>query len=354
MIYHIGSLSGWPYTLSVSFNKKNIPSINIARTSPDENLGSFSDDKGNIQVPNQRLKCEIVLFKKRDHKLFKLYKAIQLIFQIIHKAKIVHYHGETILPGNVDAYIFKLFKIPMVMTWGGSDTRITSEAIKYNPYFWTYNDSFTDKEIKKRLIRLSRSNVSIATDPETAIYSKPYFKKIYLFRAPINMEKMNTYLHNFQNKIPQILHCPTRPILKGTVHFESAVQKLKSKGFQFEYKRIFNISQEELYKEIAKCDIYLDELRVGSHGVTALEACSLGKPTLVYIREDLVDKYPPEMPFVNANPDTVYDKLKELLLHPEKISEIGKRSREYVRKYHDTSVVINHLLSIYREMGVKV
>ena len=55
-----------------------------------------------------------------------------------------------------------------------------------------------------------------------------------------------------------------------------------------------------------------------------------------------------ELPFVNTNPDTIYDNLKDLILNPEKRHEIGKKSREYVERYHDVNVVIDDLLNIYQ------
>ena len=75
-----------------------------------------------------------------------------------------------------------------------------------------------------------------------------------------------------------------------------------------------------------------------------------GKPTLTYIRDDLVSAYPEDMPLVNTNPDTIYENLKKLITDAELRHEIGLKSRAYVEKYHDVKVVVDDLENIYKEV----
>lgn len=273
---------------------------------------------------------------------------------MIRNDSIIHYHGGTILPRNFDTFLFKIFNIPMVLSWGGGDARIISEAAKLNPYFYRYEEPQKDKTIRFMLQRLSNNGVIIATDPEMATYSAFYFDKICPFKAPISFDSITCVYPAPENKKPVFLHIPTHQFVKGTIHIINAFKKLEKEGFDFEFRYMEpNLTQEEVRDEISKCDVYVDELRVGSYGVTAIEALASGKPTITYIREDLVKKFPSELPFVNTNPDTIYDNLKELILNPEKRHLIGKKSREYVEKYHEVNVVVADMIKLYKEVGIK-
>ncbi|MCY1561580.1 hypothetical protein D9M68_988560 [compost metagenome] len=78
-----------------------------------------------------------------------------------------------------------------------------------------------------------------------------------------------------------------------------------------------------------------------------------GKATVTFIRPDLIDQYPPELPIVNANPDTIYDALKKLITEPDFRLERSLAGRSYVEKYHDSLVVAREMLEIYKQIGLK-
>ncbi len=349
-IYHFGSLAGWPYTLAKGFRDKGYDSLNIISDSSDDSGVTNSLKKSNRQLPFDK-----ALSKISNNKIKKLIDRFIFTFEVARKGSVIHYHGGTILQLQLDTYIFKFFNVPMVMSWGGGDARIISEAASLNPYFYRYEEPQKDKKIRAMLKRLSANDVKIATDPEMATYSRPYFKKIYTFRAPMSFDTIKCLYPSVENKKPIFLHIPTHQFVKGTVHIKNAFTKLDKEGYAFEFKYLEpNLTQEQVREEISKCDVYVDELRVGSYGVTAIEALASGKPTMTFIREDIVSQFPPELPFVNTNPDTIYDNLKDLILNPDKRVEIGKKSREYVEKYHDVNVVVDDMIKLYREVGVDI
>lgn len=352
IIYHFGSLAGWPYTLAKGFRNKGYDSVNVLASNSDKGgvTKSGGDKKSNRQLPFDK-----TIYNANDSKMIKLIKSLLFVGEIIKKGSIVHYHGGSILPMDLETYIFKMFKIPMIKSWGGGDARIISEAASLNQYFYRYEEPLKDKKIRAMLKRLSKNDVKIATDPEMATYSAPYFKKIYTFRAPMSFDSIKCVYPDINNKKPIFLHIPTHQFVKGTVHIKNAFLKLEKKGYEFEFRYLEpNLTQEQVRDEISKCDVYVDELRVGSYGVTAIEALASGKPTMTFIREDIVEKFPSELPFVNTNPDTIYDNLKDLILNPEKRVEIGKKSRAYVEKYHDVDIVVDDMIKLYREVGVNI
>ncbi len=349
IIYQFGSLAGWPYALAKGLREHGVESINIIPETADKGGTTNSQGKSNRQ-----LKYDECLNYASYSKPRRLLNRILLTLRILRTGKLVHYHGGMILPFQLDVYIFKLFNIPTVISWGGGDARIISKATLKNPYFFRYEEPEKDVKIRKMLKRLSKFGINVATDPELALYMEDYFDVVYPFKQPIDLKELTCIYPSAENKKPVFLHVPTHPFVKGTVHIKNAFARLKKEGFEFEAVLLEStMTQVEMRKKISECDVYVDELRCGSYGYTAIEATGSGKPTLTYIIDEIVPKFPKELPFVNTNADNIYDNLKWLIENPQQREEIGKKSRQYVEKYHSVEAVVKDMLALYDKISKK-
>lgn len=349
-ILHYGNLAGWPYYYAMSLRKMGINSISVKPVK--EESGVYP---GGVVLQNRRLPSDITLTKRSEQWFLKRFKRYSFFIKTLYSSNLIHYHGTTLIRNAYDALMFGKMNIPMIISWGGGDVRIVEKARKNNPYFYRENNSEWDKKVINRLETISKYVRFVATDPEMAEYSKPYFEKVFILKQPIDLNEGYLSIPDKKNIKPRILHIPTRPEVKGTEYIENAIQKLQYENFCFEYKKMKpNLTQKQVRRIIGTCDIYVDQLRCGSHGVTAVEAMASGKPTITFIRDDLIEKYPEDLPIVNANPDTIYNKLKMLIKDSELRHEIGIKSRKYIEKYHSLEVIGPKLLEIYREIGLKL
>ena len=151
---------------------------------------------------------------------------------------------------------------------------------------------------------------------------------------PINIEDFPKNIPNTNNKIPVILHAPSNYGYKGTPFLIQAVDKLKEE-FSFEFKLVNNITIQELYDEISRADLVVDQLIQGWYGMLPLEAMMLKKPVVCYLRDDVKNELPPSCPIINANPSDIYSVLKKLLLNVSGWKSIGEKGRIFVEEYHD-------------------
>lgn len=341
-ILQYGNLAGWPYRIAESLRRIGYNSINVIQQTADvEDL--------NRQLPHDR-----VLVKKADNKIYKFLKRASFLNEVSNNCSLVHYHGSVIMRSHshhlFEGKILARKNIPMLMSFGGSDARIVSEARSKNPYFFLQPNEEKDEQTRAYLKSISKYVRNVVTDIEMMSYVSPYFDKCYLFKQPVNLDSIS-FIEPRIDRLPIILHVPTSSFVKGTQYVIDIIQQLKSDGYQFEFRMKRQLTQTEMYEEIAACDVYIDELLCGSHGVTAVETMAAGKPTITYIRPDLVSKFPAEMPLVNANPDTLYEKLKELIVNPTLRIDISFKSRRYVEKYHDADVVARELIEVYKDVG---
>ncbi len=169
---------------------------------------------------------------------------------------------------------------------------------------------------------------------------------------PIDLERL-AYVGVRQDwgKPLRIAHVPNHTHFKGTIYLEDVVQRLCAEGYEIELLRAQGVTNEQVLNIYAQADIVADQFIAGFHGYAALEAMSLGKPVLCYLRNSDMMLDPDTCPIINTNPDTLYDVLKQILAGQFDLIEIGKCSRHYVEINYSLSSVANRLGQIYLEFA---
>ena len=149
----------------------------------------------------------------------------------------------------------------------------------------------------------------------------------------------------------RIAHAPSMRRKKGTEYVECAVAQLRSEGLNVELILIENVPFQEVKALYASADIGIDQMLYGWHGKVSLELMAMGRPVICYLDEELVTKYRPDIPIVNANPCTLVDQIKALCINCDRRRELSEAGIDYVRRYHDAERVIDQCLQIYSGSG---
>ena len=155
-----------------------------------------------------------------------------------------------------------------------------------------------------------------------------------------------------EDRLLRICHAPSHRAVKGTKYILSAVENLKSCGYNFDLILIENMSNSDARKQYEKCDVLIDQLFAGWYGGLAVELMALGKPVMVYIREEDLQFIPKEMaqslPFITASADTIEEKLEIVLnMDRNKLLKCAYKSREYVEIWHDPIKIANIIKKDY-------
>lgn len=341
-ILQYGSLAAWPYWLAEALKAIDVPSVNVI---PEET---------DVHDLNRRLPFHEAICASSTPRLVKVAHRAAFLATIPSRFSLVHYHGSQVLRGSrhhlVEGRYLSARGVPMLISFGGGDARIVEQARARNPYFYREADPARDERIRAYLKSVSRFIRFVATDCEMVEYVAPYFEKVFIFRQPLDLTRFEFKAPRL-DRPPVFLHVPTEPKVKATEEIEAAFETLRREGIPFEFKRMRKLTQTEFHRELSECDVYVDELRCGSYGVSAVEAMAAGKPTVTYIRPDLVKEYPHDMPLINANPDTITSALRQLACEPLLRADLSVRSRQYVEKYHDSLVVAREMMNIYRQVG---
>ncbi len=264
---------------------------------------------------------------------------------------VFHFHfGETFLPDCSDLAYLKERGKKLVMQHRGSDVRLLSVARSQgNPYVRVKKRD--PDQIVARLKQLSAwIDHAIVSDHELLAYVRDYYRHVHIIRQAIDLKRYTPAYPTEPKEEPLIIHAPSNQRVKGTSCVLSAISKLELMGFRFRFRLIANMPHMQAMECYRQADIVIDQLLIGAFGVFSLEAMAMGKPVICYIRDDLVSQYPPKLPIINANPDTLYQKLKKLLLHPERWHDLGVKGRRYVKQNHDALMIARQLADLYARL----
>lgn len=355
---------------------------NLARFERKLGLDSWSIA---LQANPYEYQCDEILTKAGDSLIKREYKRIPLFFKALFKFDIIHFNfGSTIFPISFrhhrllkfsfpffsikalyfklfeykDLWLLKLFKKVIIVTYQGDDARQKdyclnnfqiSPALDVPPDYYSPG---SDEKKRKNISVFDRyADLIYAVNPDL-LYMLPE-RAQFLPYAHIDINEWKYIgLNSGVSRNPVVMHAPSHRGAKGTKYILDAVERLKQENIQFEFILVEGLPNAEARKMYEKADLLIDQLLAGWYGGLAVELMAMGKPVICYIREEDLKFIPAEMnkdlPLINATPDTIYSVLKEwLTVKKESLHEMGKKSREYVEKWHDPLKIAERLKADY-------
>jgi glycosyltransferase involved in cell wall biosynthesis len=153
-----------------------------------------------------------------------------------------------------------------------------------------------------------------------------------------------------ENKRLRIVHSPTNRSTKGTELIMPVIERVE-KVRNIEFVLLEHKPHNEVIRIKETCDIAIEQVgNLGGtgYGRNSLETLALGIPTVTEMTPDYL-AWLPENPFILATPETLYDRLIELIDNPELRAEKKLAGRKWVENYHSYESVHKRLMELYRE-----
>ncbi|KQU54782.1 hypothetical protein ASG72_03980 [Bosea sp. Leaf344] len=153
-------------------------------------------------------------------------------------------------------------------------------------------------------------------------------------------------------------HAPSHRGAKGTEYVLAAASRLKSEGAVFELDLVEGLPRAEALARYRQSDVVIDQLLAGWYGGLGVEAMSLGKPVVAYLRRndlEAVDhSFVSDLPIIEANPDSLYDVMRGLIAAPRaNLHAMGQHSRHFVETWHDPLALAKQTLADYTKTGAE-
>ncbi|CAG7649056.1 glycosyltransferase family 4 protein [Paenibacillus allorhizosphaerae] len=265
---------------------------------------------------------------------------------------IFHFHfGSTFFePDKRDLKLLKNRGKKLIVHHNGSDARLLSVARSFNNPYVVVKETWPEEKVHANMRLLSSSiDHAIINDYELMPYVKPYYKHVHVVPYAIDVQQMKP-VYPAPDSQPLVVHAPSHREIKGTEFVVAAVERLRKEGHKLQFKLLENLPHTEVMQLYRQSAIVIDQLRIGTYANLSMEAMAMGKPVICYIRDDLRNTFPPGLPIVSANPDTIYEVLKDLLNRPEDWHRLGMAGRSYVEQHHSYGKVAQKLIDVYKQL----
>lgn len=259
----------------------------------------------------------------------------------------------------IELNVFKVLNKKLFVTYQGNDARqgdYSLENFEFNIASQVGEEYYTPESdaIKQRLIkRLSHYCESVYALNPDLLHVLPKSAKFMPY-SHIFLDEWTPHFTQLENRKLRIGHAPSNRKVKGTDIILDALNQLASQGYEFEVVLVEGISNAEAKEKYETIDVLIDQIFAGWYGGLAVEVMALGKPVLVYIRDDDLKYVPHEMaddlPCIRVDPVHIKEQLRQLLeMSRQDLLEIAKKSRAYVEKWHDPIKIASSFLDDYRQ-----
>lgn len=116
----------------------------------------------------------------------------------------------------------------------------------------------------------------------------------------------------------------------------AAIENLKKKGFNIDFKLLQAKSNDEAMEIVKECDLVVDQLLVGWYGALAVEGMTFGKPVISFFDRRFENFVPffKEIPIILANSSNIESVLEKIIKNPDLLREAGIKGRQFVEKHH--------------------
>lgn len=284
----------------------------------------------------------------------------QTLTKLIKKYDVFHFHARPLffqkhypLPTGMDLVLLRASGKKVFFHFRGSEARLASVFEQCSPYNYVKENP---SDIFSKYLEVEQKafinfvcgvcNKVFVVDHEI----QTYVPGSLIVPRVLNLKKWEYIGVNLSDTL-KVVHAPSNPISKGTTVVLSTIEKLKAEGISIDFRLVENTTHEKAAETYRWADVVIDQLRVGWYGVLAVEAMALGKAVVTFIRDDLKHYLPYPLPLAIANPDNLYQVLKELISNKEELHSLGLRGRKYVEEIHDSGHVAEILLQLYEAKG---
>lgn len=136
-----------------------------------------------------------------------------------------------------------------------------------------------------------------------------------------------------------VVHAPSSPIIKGTQVVRAAVQRLRSEGYDFEYRELNGVPHAEVLASLREAHIVLNEFYAFVPGVFGIEAMANACALLTRADETIETDLPlgSNAAWVVTCAADIYANLRRLLDHPERIAPQAAAGLAWVQRHATVS-----------------
>lgn len=136
----------------------------------------------------------------------------------------------------------------------------------------------------------------------------------------------------------RVVHAPSSGAVKGSQLIEPVVLKLAAEGV-IEYRRVERVAHADMPDVVQQADIVLEQFRLGSYGVAAVEAMAAGRIVIGDVDERVAESVESATgarpPIVSVAPEALERALRDMAADPSAALAAAAQGPAFVTRAHD-------------------
>lgn len=137
---------------------------------------------------------------------------------------------------------------------------------------------------------------------------------------------------------PIVSHVPSSAVVKGTDLIEPVLHRLNDEGL-IRYTPLRGLKASEMPAAYMGADIVLDQFRIGTYGVAAIESMAAGRYVISnvgeLVRAEAERQLGEPVPIIEATAATLEQVLRDVVANPEDYRPLVERGPAFARRHHD-------------------
>lgn len=142
----------------------------------------------------------------------------------------------------------------------------------------------------------------------------------------------------FSRERPVVAHAPSSAVVKGSELIEPVLRRMHDAG-DIEYRRIVDARADQMPAIFGDADIVLDQFRLGSYGVAAVEALAAGCIVVGHVTDFVRDTVRAQtgrvLPIIQSRADDIEHTLRAILGDRERFTAELDERVSFVQAVHD-------------------
>lgn len=217
------------------------------------------------------------------------------------------------------------------------DPRRHGEREPHSPFADDPRTPRLQAEVERSLDVIDRSGLPVFVSTPDLLFDVP---RAHWCPVVVDVDSWKAGRELFSRAIPVVVHVPSMGVVKGTRMIEEPMRRLHDEGL-IEYRHLSAITSSRMPAVIGDADIVLDQFRLGSYGVGAVEAMSAGRVVVGHVRDEVRHAVEAAvgrvLPIVQGDPDDIEAVLRLLLGDPDAARRVGDEGAAFAREVHSGS-----------------
>ena len=158
---------------------------------------------------------------------------------------------------------------------------------------------------------------------------------------------------DWQSEVLKVVHAPNHRGFKGTEFIVEAVRRLRNEGFPIELILLEGMPNEQVRDVFSnQAHVLVEQLIAPGYAMNGVEGLASGLVVIANLSDERLMRpmrrwsFAAECPIVSANPETIYEVLREFTSNRNQLEEIGSSSRHYAEKFHSAGAFSEFYSSI--------